>query len=134
MARTGTLPQRKSHPRRSPAEKRRIVELALREGTSFRSVASAHGVSRQSLRNWMALYRAGRLEAPTPQRRRTSSEATFLPVTIATATQIPQPKRRRGQWNPSVVNITLPSGSSLQLDSESLDVGVLCALIAQLQR
>jgi transposase-like protein len=55
MARAGTL-QRKSLPRRSPAEKRSIVELALREGASARSVASAHGVSRQSLRNWMALY------------------------------------------------------------------------------
>jgi transposase-like protein len=134
MARAETLPQRKSRPRRSPAEKRRIVELALREGASFRSVASAHGVSRQSLRNWMALYRAGTLEAPTPQRRRPSSGATFLPVTIAASTQLPQPKRHRGQWNPSVVNITLASGGSLQIESELLDVGVLCALIAQLQR
>jgi transposase-like protein len=134
MARAETLPQRKSHPRRSSAEKRRIVELALREGASYRSVASAHGVSRQSLRNWIAMYRAGTLEAPAPQRRRTSSGATFLPVTIATATQITQPKRYRGQWNLSVVKIALPSGSSLQIETELLDVGVLCALIAQLQR
>jgi transposase-like protein len=133
MARAGTL-QRKSLPRRSPAEKRSIVELALREGASARSVASAHGVSRQSLRNWIALYRAGSLGAPTPQRRRTSRGATFLPVTIAAAMQIPQPKRHRGQWNPSVVKITLPSGSSLQIETELFDVGALCALIAQLQR
>lgn len=133
MARTETLPQRKSRPRRSPAEKRRIVELALRKGASFRSVASVHGVSRQSLRNWMALYRAGTLEAPTPQRR-TSSGANFLPVKIATATQIPQPKRHGALWNQSVVRITLTSGISLQIESELLDVGVLCALIAQLQR
>jgi hypothetical protein len=55
-------------------------------------------------------------------------------VKIAASTQITQPKRHRGQWNPSVVKIALPSGSSLQIETELFDVGVLCALIAQLQR
>lgn len=57
------------------AEKRRIVELSLCKGASVRAVAKQYGVSRGSLNNWRARYRAGALDPH-------QSQPALLPVTI----------------------------------------------------
>jgi len=47
--------------RRSIAEKRRIVELAMQPGASIARVAREHGVNANMVHYWRKLYRQGRL-------------------------------------------------------------------------
>ena len=47
--------------RRSIAEKRRIVELAMQPGASMARVAREHGVNANMVHYWRKLYRQGRL-------------------------------------------------------------------------
>jgi transposase len=47
--------------RRSIAEKRRIVELAMQPGASIARVAREHGVNSNMVHYWRNLYRQGRL-------------------------------------------------------------------------
>ncbi|MBC5807711.1 MAG: transposase [Candidatus Eremiobacteraeota bacterium] len=118
-------------------EKRRIVELTLREGASIRAIARERGVHPTSLCHWKALYRAGKLDARLPQAPRAharASSGTFLPVTITSAVHAPQPARDSGGCDPSIVQITLPSGATLRIEMGVLEAGVVCALVAQLQR
>jgi transposase-like protein len=75
MAAAPTAEQRASRRHRSPAEKRRIVELTLRAGSSLRAIASEHGVHPNSLRRWKALYRAGELKAPAQREPRVVAAA-----------------------------------------------------------
>ena len=87
-------PKQRSERRRWPiAEKRRIVELTLREGVSTRAIAREQGVNPTSLCHCKALYRAGKLDAQPPRARAHASSAAFLPVTIASA-----PERRQQNW------------------------------------
>ncbi len=84
--------QRRPHRRLPLSEKRRIVELTLREDASVRAIAREQGVNRNSVYHWQALYRAGKLGAqPAPRRGVAAPSATFLPVTIAPAVRAPRP-------------------------------------------
>ncbi len=47
--------------RRSVAEKRRIVELAMQPGASIARIAREHGVNANMVHYWRKLYREGRL-------------------------------------------------------------------------
>ncbi len=47
--------------RRSIAEKRRIVELAMQPGASIARIAREHGVNANMVHYWRKLYREGRL-------------------------------------------------------------------------
>jgi transposase-like protein len=131
-------PKERSLRRRWPiSEKRRIVELTLREGVSLRSIAREHGVHPTSLWHWKALYRDGKLSARvplTPHARGHASSAVFLPVTIASVVPESQVAGDCGLYGASIVQVTLPSGAMLRIETGVLDAGVLCALMAQLQR
>ena len=62
--------------RRSIAEKRRIVELAMQPGASIARVAREHGVNANMVHYWRNLYRQGRLgEKPMDSIR-------LLPVSV----------------------------------------------------
>ena len=62
--------------RRSVAEKRRIVELAMQPGASIARVAREHGVNANMVHYWRNLYRQGRLgEKPIDSIR-------LLPVSV----------------------------------------------------
>jgi transposase-like protein len=129
--------QKQRPPRRRwpISEKRRIVELTLREGASTRAIAREQGVHPTSLSHWKALYRSGKLNAQFPQAPRVRARApraTFLPVTVAPAVQTLQ--RDWGLDGPSIVQITLPSGATLRIETGVLDAAIVCGLIAQLQR
>ena len=52
--------------RRSIAEKRRIVELAMQPGASVARVAREHGVNANMVHYWRNLYRQGRLGENKP--------------------------------------------------------------------
>ncbi len=60
--------------RRGLAEKRRIVEETLAEGTSVALIARRHGVNANLVFNWRRLYQAGRLGR--------DGEAKLLPVKV----------------------------------------------------
>jgi len=130
------MPGSKGPKPRSPrrhwpiSEKRHIVELALRKGVSSRSIAREHDINPTSLCQWKALYRAGKLEAQPPRAPRVrvrASSAPLVPVAIAPDVEAPQ-----RDW--SIVQVTLRSGASLRIETGALDAGVVCALVAQLQR
>jgi transposase-like protein len=132
MARSKAPRQRAPRRRWPLSEKRRIIELALRKGASMCAVAREQDVHPNSVRQWMALYQSGKL-GTQPRPRARASSATFLPVQIAATVRSAQNVGDRG-WGPSVVQIILPSGVTVRIESAELDAEVVGALLAQLQR
>ena len=127
--------RRGAHRRLPLAEKRSLVELTLRAGASILAIAREHGVSRNSLYHWQALYRAGKLNAGSTSRARTvASSATFLPVTIAAAARAPHSPAGAPSSALSVVQLTLASGATLRIETGALDAGLIWALVAELRR
>ena len=63
--------------RRSIAEKRRIVELAMQPGASIARVAREHGVNANMVHYWRNLYRQGRLG------EKLSDSIRLLPVSVS---------------------------------------------------
>jgi transposase-like protein len=122
--------------RRLPlSEKRRIVELTLGKGASIRAIAREQGVNRNSLYQWQALYRAGKLTVEgAPRAHVKAASATFLPVTIAPAPRALQPVSGGRSSGVSIVQLTLGSGATLRIEAGALDAGFVCALIAELRR
>lgn len=122
--------------RRLPlSEKRRLVELTLRDGASIRSVAREQGVNRNSLYQWQALYHVGKLNAePAPRARAVTPKTTLLPVTIAAAGRGLQSVSGTpaGAW--SIVQLMLTSGATLRIETGVLDAGLICALVAELRQ
>ena len=135
MAASHAPSQRTPHRRLPLSEKRRLAELTLRPGASVLAIAREHGVSRNSLYHWQALYRAGKLNAEsTPRTRSAASSATFLPVTIAAAGRAPHSPAGAPSSALSVVQLTLASGATLRIEAGGLDAGLICALVAELRR
>ena len=118
MAASKVPKQRLPYRRVPTAEKRRIVELTLREGVPISAIARDYGINRHSVYQWQALYRAGKLE---PQHGSASqadaSSAAFLPVTIATAVRPSRSVRslRADAGAMSVVELTISSGAVLRI-------------------
>jgi transposase-like protein len=137
MAASKAPKQRLPYRRIPPAEKRRIVELTLREGASISAIAREYGVNRHSLYQWQALYRAGKLNAqPTSGAHAGASGATFLPVTIASAAR-PSRSARALTTNVggiNVVELTVSSGAMLRIETAALSTELIRALIAELRR
>jgi transposase-like protein len=129
-------PNHRGPRRRLPlSEKRRIVELTLRQGASIRAIAREHGVNRNSLYQWQGLYRAGKLGAePASVARAIAPSATFLPVTIAPARRTSRPAIDAPSDVLSVVQVMLASGATLRIETGALDSGLICALVAELRR
>ena len=132
MAQSESQNQRAPRRRWPLAEKRRIVELTLREGASLRAIAQEHGVHPTSLCHWKSLYRAGKLNARAPRGSRISS-ATLLPVRITPSAHAPRRESDSSMCAPSIVQIVLPSGATLRIETGVLDAAVVCALITQLR-
>jgi transposase-like protein len=63
--------------RRSIAEKRRIVELAMQPGASIARVAREHGISANMVHCWRNLYRQGRLG------EKLTNSIRLLPVSVS---------------------------------------------------
>ncbi len=63
--------------RRSIAEKRRIVELAMQPGASVARVAREHGVNANMVHYWRKLYRQGRLG------ENKANSVRLLPVSVS---------------------------------------------------
>lgn len=135
MAASKADPNQRSPRRHLPlSEKRRLVELTLRDGASIRSVAREQGVNRNSLYQWQALYRAGKLNAEPSPRARSVANPTLLPVTIVAAGRGLQPASGTPAGASSIVHLMLASGATLRIETGVLDATLICALIAELQR
>ena len=72
-------------------EKRRIVELTMREGASIRAIAREHGVHPTSLSHWRRRYRAGTLGTQCRRRRELAPPQRTQPTDAATR---PSPRKR----------------------------------------
>lgn len=137
MAASKAPKQRAPRPHLPFAEKRRVVELTMREGASIRAIAHEHGISRNSLRRWQMLYLAGKLTGQQTSRARVgASSATFLPVTIAPTARLPRSAAAltTDASGANVVQLVLASGAVLRIETGVLDADLICALVAQLQR
>ena len=82
----------KQQPKRSKAERRRIVEETLKPGASVSKVARAHCVNANQVFAWRKLYREGRLNEDTGP--------ALLPVKVAdtplkVAVKVQSRRRRR---------------------------------------
>ena len=128
-------PQRRPRRHLPPAEKRRIVELTLVEGASVVAIAHEHGVHPNSLGQWKALYRAGKLDVPARVAGPAAS-ATFVPVSLAPDLRRPQPDTRSDAavGRSGIVQLVLASGATLRIETSALDAALVCALVAELQR
>ena len=138
MAESRVSKQRAPRPRLPLEQKRRIVELTLCEGASIRAIALEHGFSRNSLRRWQALYRAGKLgpQAASRARAASTSGATFVPVTLAPT---PRPARSARALSAdsgatSVVELMFSSGRTMRIETGALDATLIRTLVAELQR
>ncbi len=136
MAASKVSKQRSPRPRFPLSEKCRIVELTLRKGASIRAIAQEQGVSRNSLRRWQALYRAGKLAAQSRSRIGGTPSATFLPVTIAPAAAVLQSVRSNAAHaaGTTVVQLMLASGTVLRIETGVLSSDLIRALLAELLR
>ena len=132
MALSKSQSQRAPRRRWPLAEKRRIVELTLREDASIRAIAHEYSVHPTSLCHWKSLYRAGKLNASAPRSSRVSG-ATLLPVTIMPAAHAPRGESNSSVRARSIVQIVLPSGATLRIETGVLDPAIVCALITQLR-
>jgi transposase-like protein len=131
-------PKQRAPYRRWPlAEKRRIVELTLAPGASTRAIAREQGVHPNSLCQWKALYRAGKLDAPAQsvsRARASAAIARFVPVSIAPAVGRPAARLKAHAGRSGVVQLVLGSGDTLRIETGALDAALVCALVAELRR
>jgi transposase-like protein len=139
MAATSAPKQRAQRRSWPPAEKRRIVELTLREGASIPGIAREHGVHPNSLGQWKALYRAGKLDTPVKPAARVAgraANATFVPVSVVSEVRRPQPATGcdAAVGRTGIVQLVLVSGATLRIETGALDAALVCALVAELQR
>lgn len=139
MAETNAPKKRAPRRRWAPAEKLRIVELTLHEGASVAAIAREHGINRNNLVRWKALYRAGKFD---PQVKSASlvagaiTNAAFVPVNVFHPMRRSQRRTRldsqiRGS---SVVQLMFATGATLRIETVALDSAFVCALVAELQR
>jgi transposase-like protein len=109
------------------SEKRRIVELTLRNDVRVRDVAKQFSLDPPTLSSWRTLYRKGEL-VDNSSTKRTPAE-TFFPVTVT----------ERHDLRPSLpsrmlAKIDLPCGTSLRIEAETLDFQALGALLAAVRK
>jgi transposase-like protein len=126
---------RRSRRRWAPAEKRRLVELTLGTGASVTAIAREHGVNRTNLRQWQALYRAGKLDLHATSAR-IAAGATFVPVNVVRPAGRPPMKEQVASQISGgvVVQVVLTTGATLRIETRSLDAALMCALVAELRR
>jgi len=121
------------------SEKRRIVELTLREGASLAAIAQEQDVHLNSLYHWQALYRVGKLGdklKPPTVAAGPAAGASFVPVSVVPEVTRPQSATRADALGgrSTIVQLVLASGATLRIECAALDAALVCALVAELQR
>jgi transposase len=128
--------QRRPYRRWPISEQRRIVELTLSPGASARAIAREYGISPNCLSRWRARYHDGKLGGPLSRacRHADASSAALLPVTVVPAMSATSVGGSEIAGVLSIVELSLPSGARLRIETSALDPALLGALIGQLQR
>jgi transposase-like protein len=120
------------------SEKRRIVELTHVKGASISEIALAHGIHSTLLSRWRSLYRTGKLSDNPPCKRSSdaASAAALLPIMISA--------KRPEEGDPvadipartdqsAIVHVHLSSGTTLRIETGSLDTSFVRALLVELR-
>ncbi len=111
----------------SIAEKRRVVELTMREGVSVGTIAKQYNIHPPMLSTWRTLYRDGKLvDNPTAIE---STGETFLPIKIADSHPA-----LFASTNPMRVQMNLPCGASLCLEADTLDLQAIATLFTLVRK
>jgi transposase-like protein len=127
----------------SLSEKRRIVELTHSKGASISEIALAHGLHPTSLSHWRSLYRAGKMSDTSPRAHPPGAtvQAALLPVMISTRhpgdasvsqAAVDSSTSLRTHEN-AVIHVSFSSGTALRIETGSLDVTFVRALLAELR-
>lgn len=121
--------------RRSIAEKRRIVELAMLPGASVAGVARQHGVNANMVHYWRNLYREGRLG------EKRDDSIRLLPVSVSESAVGPAAQTGSKSSSASTVMPTATAGiiylefPKVHLRIESgADAGLVRVVLETLQR
>ena len=116
-------PQRRRWPL---AEKRRIVELTMQHGASVRSVAQEYRIHVTTVSHWKTMYQNGLFDkSQTPLRSKKNVFADFLPVMVDMPTSLPTS-------GPLLIDITLPNGILMHIESASFDVTTFISFVAKI--
>ena len=117
--------------RRSIAEKRRIVELAMQPGASIARVAREHGVNANMVHYWRKLYREGRLG----QSKTDSVRLLPVSVTAAVPSQVVQSATTLSATTASAAGAIYIEFPKIHLRVESgADAALLRLVLETLQR
>ena len=121
--------------RRSIAEKRRIVELAMMPGASVAGVARQQGVNANMVHYWRNLYRQGRLGA------KRDDSIRLLPVSVSEAAVAPalhtgsQPSSAPTAMAATTAGVICLEFPKVHLRIESgADAGLVRVVLESLQR
>jgi transposase-like protein len=137
MTGSEVVSERAPRHRWTPSEKRRIVELTLRDGASISAIAREHGVHHTSLSHWRKVYGV-RAPARVSPVRSAAPTTTLVPVKISPRAEDLAPNAlsqpASSGVRTSIVQLTLSSGTSLRIETGLLDTSLVCALLAQVQR
>ena len=120
--------------RRSIAEKRRIVELAMQPGASIARVAREHSVNANMVHYWRNLYRQGRLgEKPIDSIRLLPVSVKESPATavVESVTKLSSVPELRPAVTPGVIYIEFPK-IHLRVESGA-DAALLRVVLETLQ-
>jgi transposase-like protein len=119
-----SIPQKRCWP---VSEKRRIVELSLRNDARVRDVAKQFSLDPPTLSSWRTLYRQGKLvESSSPKKKLAE---IFLPVTVTASND-----QRPASPSKMLARIDLPCGTSLRIEAEMLDFQGLGTILASVRK
>ena len=113
--------------RRSPAERRRVVEDTLLPGASVARVALKHGTNANQVFQWRRLYREGKLGGSPPMPMK------LLPVSVAEERE--RPKAEPVDVVPprcGAIHIELPGEIRISLEGD-VDTAIVCAVLKSLR-
>jgi transposase len=115
--------------RRSVAEKRRVVELAMQPGASVARIAREHGVNANLVHYWRKLYREGRLG------ENKANSVRLLPVSVSEAavTAVVEPMTKLA--SPASARMPAPASSgSIYLELSKIHLRIESGADAALLR
>jgi transposase len=113
--------------RRSPEEKRRIVEATLMPGASIARIAREYGVNANQVFQWRYEYRK---QTSVP---RDEAKAELMPVRLAAETRTPSKAEVVPSAPSGSIHIELPGRAVISIES-GVDVAMVRAVIESLRR
>jgi transposase len=114
--------------RRSIAEKRRIVELAMQPGASVARLAREHGVNANMVHYWRKLYRQGRLG------ENKANSVRLLPVSVSESAATALVKHANKLASPPAALMPSTSSGSIYIEFPKIHLRIESGADAALLR